>query len=342
MIDPADRMKVRPAGSFFVWEDIALKILFMGTPEFSVPVLRALLGAGHEITAVVTQPDREKGRGKAVQMSPVKEEALRFGIPVLQPERVRRPEAVEELKRYPSDLGVVVAFGQILPQEVLDLPRLGCVNVHASLLPLYRGASPIQQALLDGRTETGVTIMRMDAGLDTGDILLQRSIPIAPGETGGSLHDKLSELGAALIVPAVLGLSLGMLEGRAQEGETCYAGMIRKEAGGIDWSQPAEAIERKIRALSPWPSAYTVRSGKLLKIWKAETVREKAPLALPGTVTQADRESFTVCCGEGSLRVLSVQPEGRKRMETDAYLRGTPLEPGEVLGRLPEEGENAR
>ncbi len=312
-----------------------MKVIFMGTPDFSVPVLEKLAEAGHEIVLVVTQPDRQKGRGKAVQYSPVKEAALAHGFPVFQPVKLRQPEAVAELAGYPADVAVVVAFGQILPQSVLDMPRLGCVNVHASLLPMYRGADPIQAVILDGCEKTGVTVMQMDAGLDTGDILMQKEIMLAPDETGGSLYDKLSAMGAELILPALEGLENGTLRPVKQDGETCYAGMLRKEMGEMDWSRSAAVLDRQVRGLNPWPSAYTRLDGKLLKIWKAKVLPETVPPAnaIPGTVLTVSKKSFTVQTGEGILEVLSLQPEGKKAMDTDAFLRGYPLTPGTLLGR---------
>ncbi|MBQ4424403.1 MAG: methionyl-tRNA formyltransferase [Lachnospiraceae bacterium] len=312
-----------------------MRVLFMGTPELARTVLISLCEAGHEIVAAVTQPDKEKGRGKTLQASPVKEEAVRRGIPVLQPRRLKNPEEQAALQAFleenPADVGVVAAFGQILPQAVLDMPRNGCLNVHASLLPKYRGASPIQQTILEGEAESGVTIMQMDAGLDTGDILLQEAIPLSPEETGDSLEEKLADLGGRLIAEALALLEEGRLSPQPQSGDTCYAGMIRKEQGQIDWAAPAEMIERKIRAFAPWPSAYTFRNGKRLQIWKA-ALAEGREGAAPGFVTAVTKKDFTVQAGDGALRILRVQPEGKKEMEADAYLRGYPLQEGDRLG----------
>lgn len=328
-----------------------MRILFMGTPDLSRTVLQALLEAGHEIVLCVTQPDREKGRGKAVQMSPVKEEALLRGIPVFQPERLRRPENVawlqEFLAEHPADAGVVAAFGQILPQSVLDLPRFGCLNVHTSLLPKYRGASPIEAAILAGETVTGVTTMQMDAGLDTGDILLQQELPISPEDTGGSLTEKLAGLGGELIVKTLAGLEAGTLVPHPQEGESTYAGLIRKEAGCLDWQEPAGVIERRIRAFDPWPGTYTFRAGKRLKIGRATVLPAESEAAgnadgaetekkeaLPGTVLAASKKGIDVQTGKDILRILSLQPEGKKLMPADAYLRGYTMMPGERLGEV--------
>ncbi len=249
-----------------------MKILFMGTPDFAVGALEALVRAGYEVTAAVTQPDKPKGRGREVQIPPVKACALRHGIPVLQPVKIREKEAVEALLSYEADIYVVAAFGQILTQEILDIPRLGCINLHASLLPKYRGAAPIQRAILDGEKETGVTIQQMNAGVDTGDILSATVVPIAPDETGDSLFEKLRDAGAALLLETLPGLAAGTVTPVTQdESKATYAGRLSKEIGSIDWREPAEVIERKVRALNSWPSAYTVFRGKQLKIWSART-----------------------------------------------------------------------
>ena len=328
-----------------------MKILFMGTPELSRTVLRALCEAGHEIVLCVTQPDREKGRGKAVQCSPVKEEALLRGIPCFQPERLRREENVARLRALleedPADVGVVAAFGQILPQSVLDMPRLGCLNVHTSLLPKYRGASPIEAAILAGERETGVTTMQMDAGLDTGDILLQRTVPIGPRETGGSLTETLAAVGGELITETLSRLEAGTLAHIPQTGESSYAGLIRKEDGHLDLSQPAERLERRIRAFDPWPGTYLMRGGKRLKILQAvlapepETISGPAgeaggEAALPGTVTAVSASGIDLMTGRGILRVTAVQPEGKKAMPADAFLRGYPVRVGEIWGETHE------
>ena len=303
----------------------------MGTPDFAVPVLEAMVKHGVEVAAAVTQPDRPSGRGKGMSCSAVKTAALAHGIPVLQPVKVREAESVAALRELEPDVIVVVAFGQILSKEVLDIPKIGCVNVHASLLPKYRGAAPIQYAVIDGLEETGVTTMFMDEGLDTGDILLQRSIPLAPDETGGSLFDKLSVLGAELLIETLDGLEAGTLQRTPQMGESTYVGMLKKSMGEIVWSRSAAEIERLIRGCSPWPSAYTHRGGRLLKIWRAEVLPGTAAGGEPGTVKEVLPDSFSVFTGEGVLRVLEVQPEGKKRMDAGAYLRGYPLAPGDRL-----------
>ena len=309
-----------------------MRVIFMGTPEFSVPVLTALTKAGHEVVLVVTQPDKPKGRGKEMQVSPVKAAALAAGLPVFQPKRLRDEESVEELCRYRADVGVVVAYGQILPARVLEHPTYGCINVHASLLPMYRGAAPIQQVILDGQKETGITTMQMDEGLDTGDMLLRQSLAIAPDETGGSLHDKLSVLGAELLIETLEQLQDGTLTRVPQQGETCYAGMIKKQMGLIDWSEAAEKIERLVRGMNPWPSAFTHRGGKTLKIWQVQLVPGEDTGTEPGCVTAVHRDAIDVQTGRGLLRLLSVQPEGKKRMDVGAYLRGYPVTAGERLG----------
>lgn len=308
-----------------------MRAVFMGTPDFSVPVLTAMADDGVDIAAVVTQPDRPKGRGKGTAISPVKAEAQRLGLAVLQPEKARNPEFVQQLRNIAPDVIVVVAFGQILSRDILDIPARGCINVHASLLPDYRGAAPIQYAILDGKKETGVTTMFMGEGVDTGDILLQKIVPIAADETGGSLFDKLSREGAGLLIQTLHELEAGTLHPVRQPEEGRYVGMIKKSMGEIDWTSPAEAIERKIRAFDPWPSAYTYREGGLLKLWKARIQPGRA--GEPGTVTAVSKNSFCVQTGDGVLEVLELQPEGRKRMTVDAYLRGYPVKSGERLGR---------
>lgn len=309
-----------------------MKIVFMGTPDFSVPGLRALVKAGHEVAAVVTQPDKQKGRGKAVQAPPVKEAAVEMGIPVLQPRRIRDEEWLPILAAYKADLFVVIAFGQILPQTILDLPKYGCINVHASLLPKYRGAAPIQQCLIDGETKTGVTIMQMDAGLDTGDMLSRVEVEIDANETGGSLHDKLSAVGAGLLTDTLPQIEDGTVTREKQDdAKSCYAGMLKKELGAVDWSMDAAAIERLIRALNPWPSAYTRLGKKTLKLWKARVVENTDAAAAPGQVIAVGKHSFTVAAGSGALEILSLQLEGKKRMDTESFLRGYAVESGRIL-----------
>lgn len=305
----------------------------MGTPDFSVPVLETLIGSGHQVIGVVTQPDKPKGRGKAVLMTPVKEKAVEFDIPVYQPVKVRAPEFVEVLKELNPDIMVVVAFGQILPKSVLEIPKYGCVNVHASLLPRYRGAAPIQWVVIDGEKESGVTTMLMDEGLDTGDMLEKSVVVLDPDETGGSLHDKLSKLGAELIISTLEKIENGTVVRTPQTDEnTCYARMLKKSMGDIDWSMEASAIERLIRGLNPWPSAYTKWNGKTLKIWSAQVLEEEYEGAC-GEVVYTDKNSLYVKTGKGTLALKELQPEGKKRMEVDAFLRGYPVELHTVFER---------
>ena len=322
-----------------------MRIVFMGTPDFSVPALKALVEAGHQVIAVVTQPDKPKGRGKEVQMTPVKIQAMEYGIPVYQPAKVREASFVEVLQGMEADVYVVIAFGQLLPKAVLELPKYGCINIHASLLPKYRGAAPIQWCVIDGERETGITTMMMDVGLDTGDMLEKTVIPIEEKETGGSLHDKLSLAGGALILSTLKKLEEGTLVRTPQTDEgTCYAKMLTKSLGDIDWNQSAVSIERLIRGLNPWPSAYTLWNGKTIKIWSADvtTGREAAAFLsesgvpsetgiTPGTVVCSDKHSLVVCTGDGLLSVRELQMEGKKRMDTPAFLRGYPIPAGDVF-----------
>ena len=299
-----------------------MKIIYMGTPDFSVAPLEAIIRAGHEVTAVVTQPDKQKGRGKEVQMTPVKECALSHGIPVLQPVKIKEPEAVAELKKYPADIFVVAAFGQLLTEEILNMPKFGCINIHASLLPAYRGAAPIQRVIINGEEKTGVTIQQMAKGLDTGDMLLKKEISIDPKETGGSLHDKLSAAGAELIVEALSKIEKGEVVPEKQDDAlSCYAKKLDKAMGLIDFDQNAVSIERLIRGLNPWPSAYTLYKGKTLKIWEADVV----PLEKkeePGTVVFVAKDFFVFFIKEGALRVKSLQLEGKKKVAVKDFLLG--------------------
>ncbi|MFQ7876788.1 methionyl-tRNA formyltransferase [Enterocloster sp.] len=322
-----------------------MRIVFMGTPDFSVPALKALVEAGHQVIAVVTQPDKPKGRGKEVQMTPVKIQAMEYGIPVYQPAKVREASFVEVLKGLEADAYVVIAFGQLLPKAVLELPKYGCINIHASLLPKYRGAAPIQWCVIDGERETGITTMMMDVGLDTGDMLEKAVIPIEEKETGGSLHDKLSMAGGDLILSTLKKLEEGTLVRTPQTDEgTCYAKMLTKSLGDIDWNQGAVSIERLIRGLNPWPSAYTMWNGKTIKIWAADVIagREAADFlsesgvpaetgTAPGTVVCSDKRGLVVCTGGGLLSIRELQMEGKKRMDTPAFLRGYPIPAGDVF-----------
>ena len=311
-----------------------MRVIFMGTPDFSVGTLEALVAAGHEVCLAVTQPDKPKGRGGRMQYTPVKEKALFYNIPVYQPKRVRDPECVEELRKYKADVMVVVAFGQILPKEILEMTPYGCINVHASLLPKYRGAAPIQWAIIEGEKVTGVTTMQMDEGLDTGDMILKTEVPVTADETGESLHDKLAAAGAALCVETLKALEDGTAV-REKQGDspTAYAKMLTKELGNIDWAEPAVKIERLVRGLNSWPSAYTHWNGKVMKIWRAAAEAAETADVQPGTVVSVEKESFAVQTGDGVLRVLEVQMPSKKRMDAGAFLRGNTMEPGELLIR---------
>lgn len=311
----------------------------MGTPDFSVGTLRELVNAGHQVVGVVSQPDKPKGRGKTLVPTPVKEAALELGLPVYQPKRVKDPEFLETLKELAPEVIVVVAFGQIIPQSVLDLPVYGCINVHASLLPKYRGAAPIQWAVIDGEPESGVTIMKMDAGLDTGDMIAKAAVALDADETGGSLFDKLSEVGAKLLVQTLPSLEdkTAVYEKQPEESPTPYAAMIQKTLGNMDWSRPAIELERLIRGLNPWPSAYTKLGGKTLKIWKAQVQEtddgkeQPGNTAVPGCVLQADAGGLCVQTGQGVLKITELQLEGKKRMDAQAFLRGCQVKTGRVL-----------
>ena len=310
-----------------------MNVIFMGTPDFSTGTLEALIASKeHQVAAVVTQPDKPKGRGKAMQLTPVKEVAVRENIPVYQPKRVRDPEFIETLRKIPADVMVVVAFGQIIPKEILEMKKYGCINVHASLLPKYRGAAPIQWAVIDGETESGVTTMQMDAGLDTGDMLLKTVVPLEKEETGGSLFDKLSAAGATLLLQTLEGLERGEIVPQKQgETTTAYAKMLTKDMGEIRWEEDAEVIERLVRGLNPWPSAYTHVHGKTLKVWRAEVC--KGEDKKPGTVLKTSDGQLIIQTGKDALKITELQLEGKKRMDTAAFLRGHSIEEGIDLCR---------
>lgn len=310
-----------------------MKVVYMGTPDFAVPPLRALVKAGYEVVGVVTQPDKPKGRSKTLLPPPVKEEALKYNIPVYQPLKVREPEFMETLKNLAPDVIVVAAFGQIIPKAILDLPEFGCLNIHASLLPKYRGAAPIQQAVINGDKEAGVTIMKMGTGLDTGDMISRASVLLAEDETGGSLFDRLSELGAELLVKTLPSVFDGtaVYEPQPEESPTPYAGMITKQMGLLDFQKDAETLERLIRGLNPWPSAHTYLNGKTLKIWKAAVENSGSEPENPGTIIKADKDGIHVVCGQDILILQEVQLEGKKRMDAAAFLRGCHVESGTML-----------
>ena len=302
----------------------------MGTPDFAAGSLKSLIDAGYEITAVVTQPDRPKGRSGQPVFSPVKEVAVAAGIPVLQPVRIKNPEETAKLLEYPADIYVIAAFGQILSKEILDQPRLGCINVHASLLPRYRGASPIQRVILNGEKETGITIMQMNEGLDTGDILYSKSLELAPDETFETLHDRLMNLGGETLLEALPLIEAGKISPAPQDDSLSnYAPLIKKEDGKIDWKKSSVQLYAQVRAFNPWPGAFTRLDGKVLKIWGAEPAEDKGK---PGEVISVDKKSFTVACGEGALKIVSLQPEGKKKMDTASFLLGNKIETGTRLG----------
>ena len=311
-----------------------MRVVFMGTPDFAVATLEDIISAGHTVEAVVTQPDKPKGRGGALAMSPVKEIALKHGIEVLQPVRIKgNDEFYERMKQIAPDVIVVVAFGQLLPDSILELPKYGCINVHASLLPAYRGAAPIQWAVIDGLEETGVTTMQMDHGLDTGDIIMQSRIRLDAKETGGSLFDRLSSEGEQLLIKTLEAVENGTATRIKQDDSLSnYAKMLTKSLGNIDFSGDAVSIERLIRGLNPWPSAYTKLNGKTLKIWEADVCECEDDSIKPGTVFNVNKDGFCIKCGNAALSVGEVQLEGKKRMTSDAFLRGFKLENGTLLG----------
>ena len=308
-----------------------MRVVFMGTPDFAVGTLEAIIKAGHEVVAVITQPDKPKGRGKAVQYTPVKEKALEYDLPVYQPVKVREESFVKELEAMKPEVIVVVAFGQILSKEILDMPKYGCVNVHASLLPKYRGSAPIQWAVIDGEKESGVTTMLMNEGIDTGDMLKTTVISLDEKETGGSLFDKLAIAGADLLVETLVELESGTVTRTPQEEEKAtHAKMLNKTMGLIDFTKSAVEIERLIRGLNPWPSAYTGLDGKTLKIWDADVVEKEAD-GEPGEIVEVGKNHVYVKTGKGLLELKEIQLEGKKRMEMEAFLRGYSLEKGVIL-----------
>lgn len=303
-----------------------MRIIFAGTPDFSVGCLQALLDAGHDVCAVYTQPDRPAGRGRKLVASPVKQLALEHDLTVLQPATLD-DEASEQLQAFGADLMVVVAYGLLLPERVLQAPRLGCINVHASLLPRWRGAAPIQRAILAGDAMTGITIMQMDAGLDTGDMLLKRKLEIADDETGGGLHDALAMLGAEALLEAVGGLQQGGLIPEAQiEADSCYAAKLHKSEGAIDWRLPARQLERQIRAFNPWPVCQCQWNSKVLRVWQARCVHDDGPIeSQPGQVLRSASDGIDVQTGEGVLRLLQLQIPGKRPMTVADFANGHDL-----------------
>ena len=309
-----------------------LRIIFAGTPDFARTVLFGLLNSSHHVCAVYTQPDRPAGRGRKLTGSPVKQLALQRGLPVHQPPSLKPAEEHEALRAYGADVMVVVAYGLILPRAVLDIPRFGCLNIHASLLPRWRGAAPIQRAILAGDSETGITIIQMDAGLDTGAMLLRLPCPIRPGQTAQTLHDELAQLGAQAIRLALEEVAAGTADPEPQdESRACYAPKLDKREAVIDWSRPAEEIERQVRAFNPWPVAQSRWGGTTLRVWQAVCL-ESGARAVPGAVTGTGREGIDVATGAGTLRLLTVQLPGGRALAAGDFLNAHELTVGTVLG----------
>ena len=316
-----------------------MRAVFMGTPEIAATVLKSVLASRHEVIAVVTQTDKPKGRGHEMAFPPVKEVALEAGIPVFQPQRAKDEAFIEELRALNPDIILVAAYGKLLPKAILDMPKFGCINVHASLLPKYRGASPIQWAVLNGDEKSGVTIMHMAETMDTGDIIMAEEVILAADETAGTLHDKLAEIGGPLLITAMDALETGRAPRICQnEEEATHVKMLDKTMGNIDFNKSALQLERWIRGLNPWPTAYTKLEGKMCKLWKAEVLsaeeltKEEKNL-MPGTVLRVEKENFDVLTGEGVLRIKELQLEGKRKMTAEEFLRGFKLEAGTVLGR---------
>jgi methionyl-tRNA formyltransferase len=311
-----------------------MRLVFLGTPAFAVPTLERMVEAGHQVLAVVTQPDRPRGRGQHPSPTPVKEAAARLGLVVRQPERVRLPEAVEFLRFQKAEAMVVVGYGQIIPQTAIDLAPLGIVNVHASLLPKYRGAGPVQWAILNGETRTGVTTMRIDAGLDTGDMLMKASTEIGPDENALELGQRLAAMGADLLVETLAGLAAGTIVPEKQDAsQATYARLLKKEDGMVDWSQPAAAIHNRVRGLQPWPGAYTTFRGQTLHIWKTKRVHTSVDTADRSVcATLLSVKPLVVSCGSGALELVEVQLEGRKRISAADFANGRHLTENEDLG----------
>jgi methionyl-tRNA formyltransferase len=302
-----------------------LRVVFFGTPEFAVPTLRSLLNSAHEVAAVVTQPDRPVGRGRHMAPSPVKAAALEAGLHVIQPEKVRDADFINELKSIDPSVIVTVAYGQILPLEILSLPEKGCVNIHASLLPKYRGAAPINQAIINGDAETGITTMLMDEGMDTGDILLQKVTEIMPDETAGGLSERLSVIGADILLETLKKIESGSLKPEEQRGDASFAPLLKKSDGIIQWARPAKELHDFIRGMNPWPGAYTFIKGDMIKVLRSEAVDGDGEA---GVVSAVTNNELLVGTGEGLLALLEVQPSGKRPMEIKAFLQGRKLEEG--------------
>ena len=302
----------------------------MGTPDFAVYGLKSIVEAGHNVAAVITQPDKPKGRGKTLIPTPVKKQAMEYDIPVYQPEKIKEESVVNMLKEIAPDAIVVAAYGQILPESILNIPPYGCINIHASLLPKYRGAAPIEWSIIDGEKKTGVTTMYMEKGLDTGDMIEKAEIEITPEDTGETLHDKLAVAGGKLIISTLAALENNTATRTKQDdSKSCYAKMLKKERGNIDFTMEAEKIERLIRGLNPWPCAYTTLDGKSLKLYKADVVEKQGN---PGEIIEVTKKTFTIACGKDALVIKSLQPEGKKQMDTVAFLNGNKIEAGMKVG----------
>ncbi len=311
-----------------------MRIVFFGTPRFALPSLQALIDCGRRPIAVVTQPDRRVGRGQHIQISPVKEAARVAGVPIMQPEKVRSAEFLDQFQACEPDLAVVAAYGQIFSRSLLDIPRLGFINVHSSLLPAYRGAAPINRAIINGECETGVTIMQVDLEMDSGPIIVQQTEPIAPDDTAAALHDRLAVLGGGLLGKALDQLAGPGWQPVAQQHELAtYAPMLSKSDGLIDWSQPAAVIYNRLRGMTPWPGCFTLLDGRILKIHAAVVQNGFSGSAVPGTVLQAEEEGITVATSDGALVIVELQLEGKKQMCAGDFSKGTVLQPGTVLGK---------
>lgn len=310
-----------------------MKVLFMGTPDFAVPVLEGLIESPkHQVVAIVTQPDKARGRSGKLAFSPVKEVAIRAGIPVLQPAKIREKESVDKIRSYSFDVAVVAAFGQILSKEILELPKYGCINVHGSLLPRWRGAAPIQWSILAGDRVTGITTMQMNEGLDTGDMLLKKEVVIGENETGGELFDRMAGMGSQILLDTLDAIeNRTILPEKQDDSKSTYAKMLTKDMGILDFSKKAVELERVIRGLNPWPSAYTRWGNKTLKIWSAMICEENSGMQA-GQIASVDKKTFMIQTGQGCLIPLEVQLEGKKRMKTEDFLRGIVLESGQRLG----------
>lgn len=309
-----------------------MRIVFMGTPEFAVPSLEALLKSEHQVVGVVTQPDRPKGRGQTLTPPPIKIVAQRAGIPLLQPVKIKTPDFLAALASWKPDLIAVTAFGRILHAPILNLPPMGCVNVHGSLLPKYRGAAPVQWAVINGETETGITTMLMDEGMDTGPVLLQERIPIQPEDTAGTLAPRLAELGGRLLVETITQLKAGTLTARPQDqAQATMAPLLKKEDGVIDWRLSAQSLNNRIRGLSPWPGAYTFLGHERWNIWKVVAIQEITH-DVPGTIVGVTKQSLRVATGNGSLALLEIQTANSKRMAVGQFLAGHRIHPGSKLG----------